>query len=755
METAVDPHPPFSPREKKWRKEQVLTKGVPSVAGSIAKAIVMKHGNLFFLAPPEGEIPFTHGHGFGLYYRDCRYLNGYEILIEDVHPESLAARSSEEGARAVFRLTAPDFHMPDGRIVHRETVGLKWERVIDSEQCLLQECLEIQNFGFEPVAFPLAMRFRAGFEDIFEIRGLLREVKGKLYRPRWKDHCLFFLYVGGDDVPRSLAVHFDPVPTDVKGNAVQFRLKLQPNEAVTIRVSLAIGESDEMQSTLFARAGIRRDLPTVARVVKSECEEWMLHETEVHSDTLLLKRVMRRSLLDLHMLKTKLGGDEFFAAGVPWYTTLFGRDSLLTSLQTMAYGWDTAADTLRLLARYQGTEVNDWRDEEPGKILHELRVGELANMNKIPHTPYYGTVDATPLFLILLHSHACWSGDLSLFRELRPNVERALHWIDRYGDPTGDGYISYLSNTKKGLINQGWKDSGDAIVTADGRLAKPPIALVEVQGYVYMAKRAVAELYDRNGEPERAAALRREAAALRVRFNRDFWLEEEGCYALALEEGLRPCRVMSSNPGQALWTGIVDEDRAPRVVQRLMKPDLFSGWGIRTLSNRERRYNPMGYHLGTVWPHDNSVIAAGFRRYGFDAEATRVFVSLLEAAMEFEELRLPELFTGFAREEYGVPVRYPVACHPQAWAAGSVPFMLETALGICPEAFDKRLRIVRPHLPDFIHLVEIRHLRVGKGSVDLRFHRKQNGRLDTTVTRIAGDLLVEIASGQDERKRRM
>lgn len=746
MESPVDvaQNPPFSPREKKWRKERILTQGGPSVAQSIAKAVVIKHGNLFFLAPQEGELPFTRGHAFGLYYHDCRYLNGYELLLGDAHPEPLAARSSEEGARAVFRLTTPDFHAPDGSLIHRETVGLKWERVIDSEQGLLHERLEIQNFGYEPVAFPLAMRFRAGFEDVFEIRGLLREVKGKLYRPRWRDQCLCFFYEGGDDVARSLAVHFDPVPPDAKGNAVQFHVKLQPNEVTHIRICLAVGEADGAANTLCARANIRRDLPTVVRAVKSECEEWMQHETEVRSNSLLLTRVMRRSLMDLHMLKTTIAGDEFFAAGVPWFATLFGRDCLITSLQTMAYGADTAADTLRLLARHQGTEVSDWRDEEPGKILHELRVGELARMNKIPHTPYYGTVDATPLFVILMSSYAQWTGDLSLFRELRPNIERALEWIDRYGDQAGDGYVSYVSNTNKGLINQGWKDSGDAIVTADGRFGRPPIALVEVQGYVYLAKMAIADLYDRIGEPERAGLLRQEAAELRTRFNHDFWMEDEGCYALALEEGNRPCRVLSSNAGQALWTGIVDESKAGRVVERLMKPDMFSGWGIRTLSYKERRYNPMGYHLGTVWPHDNSLIAAGFRRYGFDAEAGRIFVGLLEAAMEFEDQQLPELFTGFAREEYGVPVRYPVACHPQAWAAGSIPYLVETSLGLVPDGFANRLRVVKPHLPEFINHLEIRHIRVGQGAADLRFARKDDGTLDVRVLNVAGSLTVDV-----------
>lgn len=738
--------PPFSPKEMKWRKEQVLTKGVPAAALSISKAVVLKHGNVFFLAPPEGELPFTYGHGFGLYYHDCRYLNGYELLVADVYPESLAARASE-GARAMFRLTTPDFRMADGRAVPRETVGLKWDRVIDPEQCLLQERLELQNFGHEPVAFPLAMRFRAGFEDVFEIRGLLREVKGKLFRPRWRDQCLCFMYEGADGVTRSLAVHFDPPPDDAKGPVVQFRLALQPNESKAIRVCLAMAESNGGPNTACAVANILRDLPAVARSIKSECDEWMRRETDVQSDSLLLNRVMRRSLMDLVMLKMTIAGNEFFAAGVPWFATLFGRDSLVTSIQTLAYGSDTAADTLRLLARYQGSRVSEWRDEEPGKILHELRVGELARLNKIPHTPYYGTVDATPLFLILMSQYAQWTGDLGLFVELRTHVEQALEWIDRYGDVAGDGYVSYMSNTKQGLINQGWKDSGDAIVTADGRFARPPIALVEVQGYVYMAKQSIADLYERAGEPERALLLRREADELRARFNRDFWIEEEGCYALALEAGHAPCRVMSSNAGQALWTGIVDDAKAGRVVDRLMKPDLFSGWGIRTLSNKERRYNPMGYHLGTVWPHDNSLIAAGFRRYGYDEAAARLFVGLLEAAMEFEDYRLPELFTGFAREEYGVPVRYPVACHPQAWAGGAVPFLVQTLLGLVPDGFDNRLCIVRPHLPDFIDHVEVRHLRVGKGSADVRFMRRADGALDVDVLATAGDVAVKVELG--------
>lgn len=410
----------------------------------------------------------------------------------------------------------------------------------------------------------------------------------------------------------------------------------------------------------------------------------------------------------------------------------------------LAFQPDIAAQTLRLLASYQGQSVDHWRDEQPGKILHELRVGELARTGEIPHTPFYGTVDATPLFLLLLGRLADWTGDLALFDELRDPVERALAWIAEYGDISGNGYVEYQSKSEKGLVNQGWKDSGDAIVRANGELATPPIALVEVQGYVFAAKRAIARIFERAGEPERAVSLRNEADALKTRFNRDFWCEDQGTFALALEAHGRQAAVVTSNPGQALWTGIIDEDKTHRSVARLMKEDMFSGWGVRTLSAAERRYNPVGYHLGTVWPHDNALLAAGFRRYGEDEAAMQIFTGIMEAAMHYRHHRLPEAMAGFPREDFQVPVRYPVACHPQAWAAGAAPFLVSTCLGLEPDGFAERLRIERPTLPDFVDRITFSGLRVGRGTTDLEFRRTNEG-IDVRVLAASGGLKVEVA----------
>ena len=704
--------------------------------------MVIKDEDLFFLCEPSGDVPRGNADGLGLYYHDCRFLNGYELRIAGAPPNALGS-SSEGGFMAAFELTNHEIAPSRGPAIHKQRIGIRWERIVDARQHSLRDLLTIQNFSHEPMAFPLTFAFQSAFDDVFTIRGFHPGKHGRLKKPAWRNGSLTFAYAGADRVHRAVRITFDPVPTATMASTATVDIRLSPGQKRQVCVSLTIAESARagtVRRTATNRASARR----VTRGVRRSTEEWLGRYTRVTSDSRLLNDVIDRSLRDLRVLRSRLGHRHFFAGGLPWYGALFGRDSLVTALETLAYEPGIAADTLRLLADYQGDRVDAWRDEAPGKILHELRRGELAHLNEIPQTPYYGSVDSTPLFLVLIGQHAHWTGDLTLFTELRHNVERALAWIDKQIQSTGSGYLTYQRSSTGGLGNQGWKDSGDAIVNADGSLATAPIALVEVQGYVYLAKLTIADLYQRAGDAGTAERLRGEADALRVRFNRDFWLRDKGTYALALQASGKPAAVESSNPGQALWSGIADAAKARGVAASLMSPGMFSGWGVRTLSAQERRYNPVGYHLGTVWPHDNAIITAGLRLYGFDDAARRVCGAMLEAAGRFDHHRLPETFCGFSRDQFARPVGYPVACHPQAWAAGAAPFMIERLLGLTPRAFDRQLRIMRPRLPDGVNAIELHQLRIGAASVSLRFVRTPRGHVAVDVLDRSGDIRVDV-----------
>jgi glycogen debranching enzyme len=724
--------------------EQELVPGATSVMRSIAHAIVIKDGDIFFLCEPDGAAPLEAGHGFGLYYHDCRFLSGYELRLGGRRPDRLVW-NADRGFLAVLGLSNAEIRTTDGRTLPRHSLEIKWSRLVSNEHLTLFDEIELRSLALYPVEFIVSLTFQAGFEDVFAIRGLFQGKRGQLHPPGWLEEegglALRFAYDGADRLYRRLTARFSPAPGGTNQNTAHFKVALRPKERGRILVSLQLSESSDAEAARpLARTPV--DLASVEFSLRSSSEVWLQQETEVASDSLLLNRVMDRSLRDLCMLRSRLGEASYFAAGVPWFVALFGRDSIITALQTLAYDPRIAEQTIRLLANFQGKLVNEWREEEPGKILHEIRVGEMARLGEVPHTPYYGTIDATPLFLILIGEHARWRGSLSLFNELKGNVEAALEWIARYGDLDGDGYVEYLCKTEKGLSNQGWKDSGDGIVNTDGSLPAPPIALVEVQAYVYQAKRGIAELFRRSGDEKRARQLDREADELRNKFNRDFWVEA-GWYALALQKDKRPVEVLSSNAGHALWTGIADEEKARRTAEALMSGEMFNGWGVRTLSAGEVYYNPLGYHLGTVWPHDNSIVAAGFKRYGCDAAAMRVFMGLIHAAIHFDGRRLPELFGGFHRDDYGVPVPYPVACQPQAWAAGTMPYLLTTLLGLEPEGHENRLRVVRPALPDFVNRVEIRRLGIGEARADLRFER-MGGMIEVKVMNIDGSLDVVV-----------
>ena len=736
----VHAFPNAANKRTKTQRKHARQEADPS---NVANAVVIKDEDLFFLADQTGDVPLDNDQGFGLYYHDCRFLEGYQLRIAGQRPNALAA-TSEHGFMSEFILTNPDLQLGNETKLAKQSIGIRWRRIIQATDLALQDVLEFTNYAKDPVECIVSFDFRAGFSDLFEIRGLHPKKIGRSEQPRWRRGELVFEYDGADGIFRSLRIAVAPTPGVTRKGGADLKLNCASNETQQVQISLMISESRKKKNTAPNKS-LRATTDELLDHLQQDSDKWLDHHTQMESSNRQLNSVFERSLRDLRVLRTSFQGKEYFSAGLPWYGALFGRDSLICSLQTLAFRPAMAEQTLRLLAKYQGREVSEWRDEQPGKILHELRVGELAHLNEIPQTPYYGSVDSTPLFLILIARHSQWTGDLSLFHDLREPIQKAFEWISRYGDESGHGYLEYSSKSSHGLGNQGWKDSGDSIVNADGILCQPPIALVEVQGYVYLAKTSMADLYEKAGETKIAGRLRAEAEELRKRFERDFWLPDKNIYALALQAGNRPAAVVSSNPGQMLWSGIADPARAAKTAEHLMSPDMFSGWGVRTLSRNERRYNPLGYHLGTVWPHDNSIIAAGFRNYGLNDEACRICDGIVSAASHFSRHRLPEVFAGFSRNQFPTPVRYPVACHPQAWAAGSVPFMIDSLLGLAPDAFQNKLRIVRPVLPASVQHLELLGLKVSDASVDIRFERKPNGEIATNVIKASGKIEVEVS----------
>jgi glycogen debranching enzyme len=690
----------------------------------ITRSIVIKEGNLFFLTNAEGFVPLESGHGFGLYYNDCRFLNGYELTVGG---QKLRLRASDAscGNKATLEFQTGD------------SVAIESVRTILGENLTLSDNIRLQNLTNKSLQISLRFALQSRFEDIFAVRGIPQKNRGILHPSQWKSDTLMFSYDGADAIERRTLIRFSAIPSKAERSDAIFELLLPPAGRSEMSVSFVVSENKLSESEERATASTLTRRNAFLRE-----EDKTL--TQVRTDNPVLNQILDRSLRDLAMLRSTLGNAEYFAAGVPWYATLFGRDSIITAMQMLAFNSGIAEQTIRLFAAYQGAEVNPWRDEEPGKILHELRVGEMANLNEIPHTPYYGSIDATPLWLMLIGQHAAWTGDLRVFHELRPNIEAALHWIDEFGDFDRNGYVEYQCKSEGGLVNQGWKDSGDGIVNADGSLGAPPIALVEVQAYVYRAKTDIASLFLLSGDENRAATLRSEAQKLRERLNRDFWIND-GYFALALQKEERRVEVLSSNAGHALWCGIADEEHAQQLAEQLLSPQMFSGWGIRTLSKKSLGYNPLGYHTGTVWPHDNSLIAAGLKRYGFEQAALRVFNAMTDAAKCFPSFRLPELFGGAERQGDNAPVTYPIACQPQAWAAGAIPFMLTTLLGLEPEAFENRLRIVRSILPENVNHIEVRNLSVGRTSIDLVFERKK-AAAQVGVLSLSGNLNVAVDS---------
>jgi glycogen debranching enzyme len=725
------------------RDRRILELGEAAMAGDIRNALLIKEENHFTLFDSEGNIPIANGAGFGMYLGDTRHLSGYEISLGRVQAVVLVS-TARLGYASDQQLTNRDLRQR-GSTIRKETLLIGRDRL--AHDTGFTERIMVSNFNPFPVDINIRIRFAADFADIFEVRGVSRPQRGVLLPARVTADAVTLAYEGLDDRSYHTTLRFSPSPTRLSATIAEYRLQVEPLGLTNLQIRISARVAAAVGSTSAATAPQTPGADTQLSATAASYEEWLAASTALDTNNAIFDATIGRSLLDLRLLMNRLDDQWVFGAGIPWYATLFGRDSLITGFQMLGWNPALAGGILRLLARYQGTRHDDWRDEEPGKILHELRTGELARTNRVPHTPYYGTVDATPLFVMLAAAYYDWTGDLPLIRTIWPNLEAALRWCEESGDLDRDGYLEYARRSAKGLANQGWKDSGDGIVFHDGRIPKPPIGLVEVQGYLYGAYRAMAVL-QRALDPAdpRGHALLDRAAALKERFNRDFWMPDVRFFALGLDRDKRQIDAVSSNPGHALWTGIVDESKALHVADRLMSEELFSGWGIRTLSSRSATYNPLGYHLGTVWPHDNALAVAGLRRYGCDGQAIDVISAIFDTAQHFPYFRLPELFSGIPRKEHGVPIGYPVACSPQAWAAGAIPFMVSQLLGLRPRDGGKTLEIVRPVLPSWLTRVRLRRLHVGHATVGLTFTRSERDGepASVAVDDIAGSVDVQI-----------
>ena len=673
---------------------------------------VIKENDLFLLTDASGDIPPGSTDGCGLYTQDTRFLSRFELRINGAKPILLES-SAEANCQAAFRLTNP--HMEeDGRIkLWRESVEIARNRFI--QDGILYESIAYTNYSPKAVSFETSLAFAADFADMFIVRGFKSGRVGAVTGIDAEADRIVIGYEGADGIRRETRIAWNmPADRVSPDGSVTFSLELQPRETRLIELTVA--------PAIGGKTPQVRPQAEALRLLEDSYRSWERNSTAVSSDLDIFNKLYDRGMRDLRMLLTDLGHGPFPVAGLPWFAVPFGRDSLIAALQMLPANPEVALGTLRTMAHYQGAKVDPWRDETPGKIMHEIRYGELANTNQIPFNPYYGSVDSTPLFLVLAVEYFRWTGDMEAIRELLPALEKALRWIDESGDLDGDGFVEYHSVSSGGIANQGWKDSGDSIVHASGDYAQSPIALVEVQGYVYLAKTGLAGIYRRLGRTADAEALERDAAELKRRFEQSFWMEDERFYAIALDRDKRQVRSVTSNPGHLLMTGLPEAGRAEQVARRLTANDLFSGYGIRTMSERSTGYNPMSYHNGSVWPHDNSLCLIGMSRMGLTDQALMVVRGLMRAAEHFEYARLPELFCGYP-DTLGRPVPYPVACSPQAWAAGTPLVFLQVFLGLDPDVPGRLIRL-RPALPDGMNRLSVRGLRIGSGTLSLAITRQ-------------------------------
>jgi glycogen debranching enzyme len=759
---------------------------------SRVSTLTLKDDDIFLVTDTLGNIPGClpgeESTSVGLFCQDTRFLSRLELQIEGQLPILLSSNASRGFALSVL---CANPHLPEQQI-GAETIGIEREIVINGG---LFENLAITNYSTNSVSFELSLSFDADFVDLFEVRGWERKQRGKLLRLMtvledgeveeveraeelegveeieqalkpfiYEKHSefagenserskptnkapkdLLLAYQGLDGAIIESRIQFSSqLPDNFQGHTAIWRIELNPHQTTRLGYRVQLLTNDRS----ISKVGTPMTLIQAKAAESMELQEWQQQVTKIRSDSNTFNRLIERAEQDIYLLRQSFEERKVLSAGIPWFSTLFGRDSIIAAWQTLILDPKIAKDTLMILAQYQGQAEEQWREESPGKILHELRLGEMARCGEIPHTPYYGTVDATPLWLILYAEYYAWTGDRETLEELGETALAAMNWIDRNCKQTG--YLAYIRQSPSGLINQGWKDSGDCIVNRQGQLATGAITLCEVQGYVYGAKMrlcAIAEIMKRT---DLAGRWYRDALELKNRFNKDFWLSDLDYCALALDGEGKPVDSITSNPGHCLSMDILQPDKAMNVAERLRAPDLFSGWGIRTLSNLSPAYNPMGYHIGSVWPHDNSIIALGLRTaakempgesFELVEQALEIANGIIDMTLQQPYLRPPELFCGYERSEENTPVRYPVACSPQAWATGTLFQLLQVAINLVPDSANNRVRVIEPVLPESLNRLSLHNLRVGSTILDLEFERS-GGTIACRVAKKRGNLKV-------------
>lgn len=707
---------------------------IPAAGPASRPRRTLKHDDTFLVVDSHGDIGVSAGDPDGLFHADTRHLSRFDFRVDGLDPLLLGSNLRDDNTALTVDLTNPDLFFDDRLVLSKDTVHIL--RTLFVWRGALYQRFAFRNFGTSPVALRFSFTFDGDFADVFEVRGMRRERRGRLGRGILSDQAIL-TYQGLDGIARNTRLTFSPAPSKLELPTADYIIELLPQEIRSIFVtSECNAQSTRPPSFVLGLRHARRERRAITNDAASV-------ETSNH----VLNEILCRAAADLRILTTDTPTGPYPYAGIPWFSTTFGRDGLIAAMQMLWLDPSIARGVLHRLSAYQAKANDPAADAQPGKVLHEMRCGEMARLGEVPFQLYYGSVDATPLFVLLAGMYVERTDDEETLHKLWPSIEAALRWIDQSGDVDGDGFVEYERVNPQGLVNQGWKDSPDAVHHADGSLATGRIALAEVQGYVYAAKRAAAACSRRLGKFELAKKLDAEAEALSARFDAAFWCSDLESYALALDGAKKQCRVRTSNAGQVLFTGIAPADKAVKVAADLLQPRFFSGWGIRTVASDEARYNPMSYHNGSVWPHDNALIALGFARYGLKKSVDSVFRGLFQAATYMEFRRLPELFCGFRRAPDHGPTLYPVACTPQAWASASIFTFIEASLGLEFDPKRQEIRLRNPHLPDFLDAVTLRNLHLGKARVDIRVHR-DGANASVEVLRGRGELQVSVVCSE-------